>query len=335
MILFFNPNQDVKMNTSQPHEDGFSSNAYLGQIIMIVAIIKFLALVIPCILTLSYLNNVPTATKCLLLYLYKDSIASFLMMRSIWLIKVFLAYWNVEGTSKATALSVSFVLWLAAFYMAMIMVFISIYELYMAKAKTIDPKVPFLDEDELLATRKIRIASLSLILGFLSASFAMGWYPSTFYALKQDKMQNQDFLTSNVVYRGPLIGLFLISGSITIAKKYFETAPEFPIKHVIPKAIKYIASYFPAILTFFIVVYIIVMEIFQYSYINIIRRVCAIIITVIYILWPWLTIYKSDQLKPYSIRFLRNLFDDLFMMIVYLVPSCMFLSINLLIYILL
>ena len=150
MILFLNQNQGVKMNTSQSQEDGFSSNDYLGQLIMIVAIIRFLALAIPCILTLSYLNNVPTATKCFLLYLYQDSIASFLMIRSIWLIKVFLAYWHVEGTSKATALSVSFVLWLAAFYMAIIMVFISIYELYMAKTKIINPKVPFLDEDELL-----------------------------------------------------------------------------------------------------------------------------------------------------------------------------------------
>ena len=311
------------MNSSHLYEDPFS----------ILAIIKFLALGIPCILILSYMNNVPMAKKCLLLYLYKDAISSFLLMRSIWMIKVLLEEWNVVGTNKALALTVSFVLWMATLYMAVIMIFISIYKLYMAKTKTIDPKVPFLEEDEVLAIRKIRIWLFILIFGFLAATFAMGWYPSSFYALKPDEMQKRDLLISNTVYRGTVICLLLVSGSTTIAMKYYKTSTELQMDQVIPKAIKYMATFFPAMFTIFTLTALIISEVFPFPNINTFRKIYSIIISIIVIVGPFLMIYKSKQLKTFSTRFLKDAFDDVFMLSIYLVPSLTFFSMNILIYV--
>ena len=48
---------------------------------------------------------------------------------------------------------------------------------------------------------------------------------------------------------------------------------------------------------------------------------------------PFIIIFRSDQLKTHSIRFLRNKYNDLFMFNIYFVPAFMFIAINLSMYI--
>jgi len=68
----------------------------------------------------------------------------------------------------------------------------------MAKTKTVDPKIPFLDEDEELAIRKTRIVCLLIALGFISTTFAMGWYPNLYYARVSDEEPRNNLLMSNI-----------------------------------------------------------------------------------------------------------------------------------------
>ena len=297
-----------------------------------LAVVKFFALALAGTLTLSYMNSVPTAKKCLLLYLYKDTISSFLWMRFIWMIKQLVSDGNIEGLSTTLALVISFILLSGTWYMALMLISISIYKLYMAKTKAIDPKIPFLDEDEEVAIRKIRVALFLVVLVFLSTTFALGEYPSSFYDLKPDNVQKENMLISNIIYRGTLCFLLLVSGIITMVLKCYEATTELQMDKIIPKAIKYLANFFPAILTLFTVGSLIVASVLPFPNIHIIRKIVSIMLSIVIIVGPFLMIFKSDQLKAHSLRFLKDTFDDLFFLNIYLVPFCAFLSINLLMF---
>ena len=153
-----------------------------------LAFIVFVALGIATALFISYMNSVPTEKKCILLYLYQDAISSVLWMWSVTMVKSILGYWITEGTSKVQAITVCFALMCGGFYMTLTVFLISIYKLLMAKTKTIDPEIPFLSGDEISAIRKIRIGSLLIVLGFLSTTFAMGWYPNSIYTMMPDEV---------------------------------------------------------------------------------------------------------------------------------------------------
>ena len=320
------------MNYSSNHEYWSTYQDAIGMLHIILAVVKFLALAIAGTLTLSYMNSVPTAKKCLLLYLYKDAISSFLWMRFIWMIKVLLSDGNIEGLSTALALVISFSLQSGTWYMALMLIIISIYKLYMAKTKVIDPKIPFLDGDEEAAIRKIRIALFFIVLVFLLTTFGMGCYPSSFYDLTPDDVQKENLLISNIFYRGTLLFLLLVSGIITITQKCYDATTELQMDQVIPKAIKYLANVFPAMLTLFTVGGLIVASAVPFANIHIIRKIVSIIVSIVVIFGPFLMIFRSDQLKAHSLRFLKDIFDDLFFLSIYLMPLCAFLSINVLMF---
>ena len=323
------------MNNLPSHEYRIPYEDAIGMVHIILAVVKFLALAIASTLILSYMNSVPTAKQCLLLYLYKDTISSFLWMRFIWMIKVLLSDGDIEGLSTAIAIIISFALQSGTWYMALMLISISIYKLYMARTKTIDPKIPFLDENEVTAIRKIRVAFFFIVLVLLSTTFAMARYPSSFYDLKPDDVEREDLLISNIIYRGTLFFLLLVSGIITMALKCYEATTELQMDQVIPKAIKYFANFFPAILTLFTVGGLIAASFLPFANIHIIRKIGSIMMSIVIIFGPFLMILKSDQLKTHSLRFLRDKFDDLFFLSIYLVPLCAFVSINVLMFFLL
>ena len=246
------------------------------------------------------------------------------------MIKQLVSDGNIEGLSTSLALVISFILLSGTWYMALMLISISIYKLYMAKTKAIDPKIPFLDDDEDAAIRKIRIALFLIVLVFLSTTFALGEYPSSFYDLKPDDMKKGNLLISNIIYRGTLLFLLLVSGIITMALKCHEATTELQMDQVIPKAIKYLANFFPAILTLITVGGLIVASALPFANIHIIRKIASIMISIVVIIGPFLMIFKSDQLKAHSLRFLKDKFDDLFFLNIYLVPLCAFLLINVL-----
>jgi len=288
----------------------------------ILAIIAFITIGTGCALSLSYLNSVSLAKKCLLLYLYQDVISSCLWIRSLRMIEAVLSYYNVDGTSKTQAIAVSFGLWFGLFYLSLILIFVSISKLYMAKSNTIDAPIPFLPQNEILAIRKIRIACFLLVVGFLSTTFGVGWYPLTYHALKQDQEEGAD-----LIYRLGGLLLLSISGILMIAKKYHETTTDLPIDQIIPKTIRYIF-----ILSLSSLVGFIIGSTAQLVETKKIEKIFQIIISSILISGPVVLIYRSNQLKTHSIRIIKNKYDDFFMLNIYLVPTFSFMLINLSMY---
>ena len=289
----------------------------------ILAIIVFIVLTTACFSALSYMNSIPTAKKCLLLYLYKDTILSILWLRTFRMIEAIFGNLNIGRTNKILSLTLSFAIVCGFLHSSLILTFINIYKLYMAKIKIVDPKIPFLDEYEELAIRKTRIICLLIAIGSISTFFAMGWYPSVFYAMMPNQEPSNSLLMSNILYRGTMFILLLINFVILLIRKYHETATEFAIDKVIPKAIKYIV-----IQSFLILTITTIAEAFQFAGLKDIRIILQLIHSLMLIVVPILLIFRSDQLKSHSIRFLKNKCDNAFLLSIYLVPMFLFISIN-------
>ena len=95
------------MHTPLTVEDWYFYDA-IEKVNGILAIIVFAVLTTACFSTLSYINDVPTAKKCLLLYLYKDTITSILLLRAIRMIEALIGYLNIGETNKFKALTLTF-----------------------------------------------------------------------------------------------------------------------------------------------------------------------------------------------------------------------------------
>ena len=97
--------------------------------------------------------------------------------------EVIIKYWIKKNPNEIQAMVVSFGLFFAAFYLALILIFISIYKLYMSKTRTVDPTIAWLGNDEALVVKKIRLGCIFVVTCFLATTvllYGVGWKMSCF-----------------------------------------------------------------------------------------------------------------------------------------------------------
>ena len=280
------------------------------------------------VLAFSYLNSVALAKECLLVYLYKDVISSLLFYRTLSMIEVGLDFWTVGGISKVQAILLSFGVWFGGLYLALNLIFISIYNLYVAKSNTIDRTNPWLGNDEASAIKRIRCGCCLGVIGFLAINFGMELYPNVFYTMIPDPLSGSNMMISNILYRGTFIMLLLISGILIVARRFYGSTHYIQIDPVLTKSIRYI--FMIAVVT---IAALTITEYFQLMNIKASRKIYQILLSPIEIFAPFVIIFRSDQLKIHAIRFMKNTLDDAFMISIYLVPTFLFIVVNLTSYI--
>ena len=315
------------MNSTPGEVDGSMFSA-LELSCEILVVISFLSYIPVYILTYSYFRNISLAKECLLLHLYKDLITNILIWRTLWLTEVIVRHLSAEGPSEILAMILSFGLWCALLNLALNLLFICIYKLYMSKTGTIDPTISWLGNEETTEIRRIRIGCCLLVLAFLATTFAMGLNPVIFYQMTHQS-QEKDLLISIIVYRGSLILLFVLSGILAAATKLYGTKDGLTVDQIISKTISY-----SFVLAAVMLIVISVLQSFQFSDIRMNWRIYQIIITPIQIFLPFVIMFGSKPLKLHSIRFLRNTYDSVFMLSIHLVPMFLFIVINLMMYVL-
>ena len=117
--------------------------------------------------------------------------------------------------------------------------------------------------------------------------------------------------------------LLLINCVISLIRKYYDATTEIAIDKVIPKAIKYIV-----IQAVLLVTITTIAEAFPFVELQDVRIILDMIHSLMLIVVPVLLIFRSDQLKSHSIRFLKNKYDNAFLLSIYLVPMFLFISVN-------
>lgn len=321
----------LKMNSNDTYQDVLG-NQFLDQedaigiAYDVLALLSFLTFVPAYVCTYSYLNSVSLAKECLQLYLYKDIISSLLLWRTLWAIEVIISYWNEEGTSEIQAMVTSFGLWFVILYFVLITIFLKIHNLRMAKTNTIDPTIPWLGEDDTSAIKRVRLGCCLVVVIFLGTTFGTELYPGYFYIIIGDL--DVDLTMSDIIYRGTLILLLLIIGILTAITRRYRTTLEPQVDKNITKYIMYIV-----VITCLTLVTLQVLELTRLTNIKTSWEFYQIFLTPLNVFAPFLLLFRSDQLKTHSIRYLKNKYDDIFILCIYLVPTFAFIMINLLVYI--
>ena len=78
------------------------------------------------------------------------------------------------------------------------------------------------------------------MIGFSAIGFGMGLYPNIFYRMIPHQMSGSDLMVSNIIYRGTLILLLLVSGILIAARRMYGSTHEIQIDHVFTNSIKHI-----------------------------------------------------------------------------------------------
>ena len=286
-----------------------------------ILIVLCLATFVPAyILIYSYFNSVSLDKECLLIHLYKDVISSLLLWRAFWVAVVITKYWNKKNQNETQAFIVSFGLFFVAGYLALILIFISIYKLYMSKTKTVDPTIAWLGKDEALVAKKIRLGCILVVICFLATTFGMELYPRIYHYMLLHEPSSENVRMPFILYRCTFFLLLLISGVLTVASKFYGKIDGVIADNIILKTVKYvfIVCCVSGIVGLFV-------DSFQIYDKRTSKKIYQIFLSLIKIFSPYVLIYKSEKLKTHSIRYLKNLCDDIFMLNIYFIP--IFLSI--------
>ena len=279
----------------------------------ILTIIAMLATVAGYFLAHSYLNNVSLSKECLLLHLYKEVIGVVLWSRAFWMLEVFQINWY--GLRKLQAVIVSFGVWWGAIYLAIILNIIGCLKFYMMRSGTIDPQIPWMGENENTAIKRIRISCRSMVVAFLSICYGLGIYPDTYHVVLYDPMTQSERTKMYLVLRCPLILLNLIFIVTMIGAKLQRTTIEPNIDKVARYAIILIV-----IFTLFSVGMVCIAE-----YLELISRMniylfYLIFVSMLHIVVPPIFIILLEQVKSHTLRVLKNLYNEAFLLSIYIVP---------------
>ena len=164
----------------------------------------------------SYLNNLSITKSCLLLYLYKDAVATTLLASYIWIIIIFSCYFNSEGfmSNLVQATILSMILISVELELILILNLVSIIKLYTMKEKVIDPQMPWGDGDD-KASNKIRVMNALSIAFFVSTMYAEGFYPKAYYYFIGDHTPLLELSNGPKIFEG-VLGILFIIPTITI-----------------------------------------------------------------------------------------------------------------------
>ena len=127
----------------------------------------------------SYLDNVSTAKRCFLLYLYQDIIELALIASWFWFALVIDCYLRENGSILNEHDSIVFSIGLVGFELeiGILATIAGMIKLYRRKQKQLDPPLPC-DADEQTVNRVIKLALVSTIHLFLVLMSLEGFHPS-------------------------------------------------------------------------------------------------------------------------------------------------------------
>ena len=197
------------------------SNPSIGIPFILASLLTLFSSTILLSLIWRYLKNLSITKSCLLLYLYKDAIATTLLASYVWIIIIFSCYYDSEGfmTNLVHATILSMILISIELELLLILNLVSIIKLYTMKEKVIDPPMPWGDGDD-KASNRIRVMNAVSITLFVSIMYAEGFYPKAYYYFIGDHTPLLELSNGPKIFEG-VLGILFIIPTITIILTIF------------------------------------------------------------------------------------------------------------------
>ena len=166
-----------------------SKNEQIGLLFFLLSILILLLSSLLLSVIWNYLNNVSTAKRCFLLYLYQDMIGIALLTSWVWFGLILYCYMIVNGTilnsTEATIFSIS--LKSLALGFGILSSLSSVIKLYQMKESVIDLPNPWDAEEERIIS-KVRIMVILIILLYATGMSLVGFQPLLYFFLAGDNI---------------------------------------------------------------------------------------------------------------------------------------------------
>ena len=276
-------------------------------------------------LILSYLNSVALNKECLLLYLYKDFIGAIFWNRTFWMIEVITSSFYDIGLNDFWSIFISFGVWGGTLYIALIVNIIFLLKLHMAKHELIDLQIPWMGEDDVSGMTRIRIACVVTTVGTLSTMASLGIYPDFYYLLSKDFENLPEFS----VYKGIQALLAAMAMMMKLLEKIVRIKKEVTIDARIDRTTRLVI--FGVFICIAMLTFGEMLSPFDYRTHWKLYPICfSIVLTII----AFVIVLRSNQLRAYSVRFVKNRCDDAFLLSIYITPTSIFIIMYGILYIL-
>ena len=279
---------------------------------------------------ISFLKSISLVKQCLMICVYEDLAMTMICLNSVWEIRLLLSYSIGDGLgiTQTISLILSFCAFCLIGLLLLLMNFVSALKLYMNKTNLLDPPMPWGD-DEKLGIITIRIICAILIIGVTATLYGLSIYPKLYYLFAG--LDSNDFFKQpkvSIIY--PFILLFLISTSLfTFLGAKFYKFRSLQLNEVpVPRQINYFLwmNMIFVSLSIFSSMFDLLSETNHWK----LFRLNAIILQ---IATPAIIILRNEQLKTYFYNFIKNKFDEMFIMQIYFTPIilsvCMYCTLHL------
>ena len=272
---------------------------------------------------LSYLRNISLAKQCVLLFLYKDVLATWIFLTYLWQIRVLFCYYygNGFGIDFLPDKMISFVMYCFILVLLFMINLISAIRFYMMKTKMLDPPMPW-GEDEISGIRKIRASCVFLAVAITTTLHFFGLFPRLHFAFTGN--DGIVFSKAALIYPGLLILLLITCTLLLIASWFYQSAGNSNIvDSIIPRQMIYFVWYFITFL--FVTLFLAMSNVFG----RITRwKINQVIISITEVIIPSLILFGSDQLKCYATKSLTSVVEEAFLLNIYIVPTFLVVFIN-------
>ena len=177
MHIFTEKNQIESLTNEDNPLEKFGFAVYANVSFTITLISNLLV-----ILVRSYLGNVSLAKQCILSYLYRDVLLAWMVLISIWelgILSIYLTGYGV-GLDMITSKVLGFLLNCSFVTFLLLMDAIGVLTMYIIRAKTIDPWMPWGD-DESRGLKMIHAVCIGTSILFTLTMYILGIYPFSYY----------------------------------------------------------------------------------------------------------------------------------------------------------
>ena len=277
----------------------------------------------------SYLSNMNSVSECVLLHLYKDFVIVLITSRIWMVIKVIVESFTITESQSVVTMSqlsakiLSFAIFSLTNTVLMMLNIIGAIRLYMTKTMLLDPPLPWGNDD------KFGVKMIRLIVGGISVGYPLILFPFEIYPKVYYDFVNQSHPKSASLFSVPCILQVVVFLTTLLVYKYYQK-----------KEVQQTSSNIPHQVNYFVLantlLYGSILFELSFQLLNPDTRwtMIQILVSLLAVTTPLAVIVTSEKLSTYSIKFLKEKYEDAFILSIYIVPVmlsfCMYCSLHVL-----
>ena len=304
--------------TSSPEaaELGAWINGFLSPWFIFSNILSALLLIV----IFSYLHNISLVNECLLLHMYKDIVIILIFTRISLIVKRMSGFF-IKSSLAPLSLSpfvakiISFSLLSLSLCILIILSAIGILRLYMAKTVTLDPPMPF-GLDDNLGTKVVRMMISGVSIGYPAILYLFKIYPKMYYDFIGTASDSVPDLSA--IYPGSLMFFLFVFVISLIAEKFYKCSMAEKINNSIPKQVNYFL-----ISNTILYGYLLFEITFKLLDSNTRWLVFELLMSVFGITTLATAIFRSEKIKVYSLKFIKETYEKIYLLNIYFTPVFM------------